>query len=255
MPTAPALSWKIVPGGLKTIMRSGESVMMNNEDGGARCRAAGCEKGDSQRIMVFQQRGRGESKIAGIRDYGGNSFLLDVVSIPDDLPPVIDDARSFFPNEIAADIVLDYLVHPDLSADLAALCREQQIPIIASGKKSTDKWVNAPPICCALPRQANLGNYGRCFGAPVFEVRLNGDTLEDVMVKRGAPCGATWKAAQRIKGLPLDDAVLRMGLETQFFCTADPAGWDPLIGKSPVHFAGEMHARALEKALHKIRQE
>ena len=39
----------------------------------------------------------------------------------------------------------------------------------------------------------------------------------------------------------------------QFFCIADPAGWDPIHGRSPVHFAGKVHdmalARAIERAL------
>jgi len=68
-------------------------------------------------------------------------------------------------------------------------------------------------------------------------------------VIRGAPCGATWDAAERIIGLSVEDAVVRIGLETQFFCTANPAGWDPIYGKSPVHFAGEIHSAALKKAL------
>jgi hypothetical protein len=46
----------------------------------------------------------------------------------------------------------------------------------------------------------------------------------------------------------MEEAVVRIGLETQFFCTADPSGWDPIHGKSPVHFAGEIHSRALRKA-------
>jgi hypothetical protein len=232
-----------------------KKIMTNTDFCQARCRAAGCEKGDLQRIMVFQQRGRGENKIAGIREYGGGLFLLDVVSISGDLPPVIEDGRSLFPKEFPADLVLDYLIHPDLSHDLARLCREKKIPIVASGKKSADKWVHTPPICCALPRQVSLGNYGRCFGSPVFEAEVTGaGIIKQIVVKRGAPCGASWKAAERIKGVPLEDAVLRMGLETQFFCTANPAGWDPLIGRSPVHFAGEMHARALESALKEIRK-
>lgn len=228
-------------------------IMGREDSPQARCRAAGCTKGDLQRIMVFQQRDRGESKIAGIREYGGGLFLLDVVSIIDGLPPVIDDGRCFFPKEFSADLVLDYLIHPDLSHELAGLCREKKIPIVASGKKSVDKYVHTPPICCALPRQVSLGNYGRCFGAPVFEVVVTEGVIEQIAVKRGAPCGASWKAAERIRGLSPDEAVTRMGLETQFFCTADHSGWDPLIGKSPVHLAGEVHALALAKALRVIR--
>jgi hypothetical protein len=66
---------------------------------------------------------------------------------------------------------------------------------------------------------------------------------------RGAPCGATWEAATRIAHLPPEEAIVRIGLEVQYFCAADPAGWDPIHGKSPVHFAGNVHAAALKKAV------
>jgi hypothetical protein len=52
---------------------------------------------------------------------------------------------------------------------------------------------------------------------------------------------------QQIKG-----AIVRMGLDVQYYCIADPAGWDPIYGKSPVHLAGKFHAAALKKALKKI---
>ncbi len=75
--------------------------------------------------------------------------------------------------------------------------------------------------------------------------------ITDITVKRGAPCGATWEAAHRVVNMSAKEAIIRMGLETQFFCTADPAGWDPIYGKSPVHFAGDVHAAALKKAVNK----
>lgn len=87
------------------------------------------------------------------------------------------------------------------------------------------------------------------FGAPKFVVEVGDGKLVSVKVLRGAPCGATWDAANRVEGLPLEEAVTRLGLETQFYCSADPAGWDPMYGKSPVHFAGEVHIAALKRAL------
>ena len=73
--------------------------------------------------------------------------------------------------------------------------------------------------------------------------------MEALTVIRGAPCGATWEAARRVIGLPLAEAIVRVGLEVQYFCCADPAGWDPIHGKSPVHFAGHVHSAALRRAL------
>ncbi|MCP4691573.1 MAG: hypothetical protein GY859_26240 [Desulfobacterales bacterium] len=96
-----------------------------------------------------------------------------------------------------------------------------------------------------------LGEYGERFGAPAFDVEIAGDVVTRIHVTRGAPCGATWQAAERVEGLPKDEVVIRMGLEAQYFCTANPAGWDPIYGKSPVHFAGDIHAAALEKAVNR----
>jgi len=97
------------------------------------------------KILVFQQNGSGESKIAGIKKYGQDRFDLQMVSIDNLLPPVIDDARDLLPGDIDADLVLDFLKHPDLSYDLAQLCREKGIPVVASGKKMNLDGVATPP--------------------------------------------------------------------------------------------------------------
>jgi hypothetical protein len=97
------------------------------------------------KILVFQQDGSGETKIAGIKAYGGHGFQVDMISIDIPLPPVIDDAREFLPKDIEADLVLDFLKHPDLSYDLAKLCAKKGIPVIASGKKILEKGVISPP--------------------------------------------------------------------------------------------------------------
>jgi hypothetical protein len=73
-------------------------------------------------------------------------------------------------------------------------------------------------------------------------------------VVRGAPCGATWDAALRMVGLPAEDAAVRIGLEVQYFCAADPSAWDPISGKSPVHLAAEFHKAALKKALEELKR-
>ncbi len=98
-----------------------------------------------QKILVFQQNGSGESKIAGVRKYGGNRIVLEIISIDDTLPPLVEDTSAYLPREIKADLVLDFLKHPDLSHDLADLCRNQVVPLIASGKKLNIRGVHTPP--------------------------------------------------------------------------------------------------------------
>lgn len=76
--------------------------------------------------------------------------------------------------------------------------------------------------------------------------------ITGVRVVRGAPCGATWEAARRLIGHPVEDAVRKIGLDTQFYCSANPAGWDPMYGKSAVHFAGRIHSAELQKAIDQV---
>ena len=96
-----------------------------------------------QRIAVFQQMNSGEAKIAGIRRYGGDRFRLECFAIDQPLPAVLDDTHALLPEALTVDLVLDYLQHPDLSEDLAALCAREAIPIIAPGRNN--RYALTPP--------------------------------------------------------------------------------------------------------------
>ena len=114
-------------------------------DDGSSQAAVQPETAEVQKIVVFQQNGSGEKKIAGIRRYGGNRFNLEIVSIDTPLPAVIEDGQVYLPRDIQADLVLDFLKHPDLSHDLAEICRRFKIPVVASGKKLRIKGIHTPP--------------------------------------------------------------------------------------------------------------
>ncbi len=211
---------------------------------------AACEAEQKpQRILVFQQNGSGEFKIKGIREHGGSLFQLEIFSVDEPLPPIVDDPEEYLSPKLDGDLVLDFFRHPDLSHELAKRCAEADIPCIASGKKLDIRSAITPPTCCGLARQVGLGIYGELFGAPRLKAQMGAGRIESLQVIRGAPCGATWDAASAILGTKSEDAAVRMGLEAQFFCGADTAGWDPMYGKSPIHFAGEMHSKALHRAL------
>ena len=102
-------------------------------------------KDKKQKILVFQQNGSGESKIKGIRKFGEDRFELDIVSVDQMLPEIVDDTADYLPDDIQADLVLDFLQHPDLSHDLAAICRNKNIPVVASGKKIRIEGMITPP--------------------------------------------------------------------------------------------------------------
>lgn len=207
------------------------------------------DPGTAQRIWVFQQNNSALAKIAALRECREPLFEVKLISIDEALAPIIDDAAAWIPLTIDADLVLDHLQHPDLSDALSEACRRSAVPVIASGKKGDLPGMLNPPICCALRHGQELGHYGRCFGMPVFDLTIENSRIASLTLLRQAPCGATRQAAGRIIGLDIETAKTRIGLETQYFCSADPAGWDPVSGRSPLHLAGELHKAALVSAL------
>ena len=98
-----------------------------------------------QNILIIQQNGAGERKAHGIERFGKDRFNVEVIDIETDLPTIIDDGFEYLPEKIDADLVLDFLKHPDLSEDLAVLCGKQEIPVVITGKKITKGNAICPP--------------------------------------------------------------------------------------------------------------
>jgi hypothetical protein len=199
------------------------------------------------RIVVFEQQGSGQFKIKGIREFGRNIVITDIFTIDAKLPTFVDEPEHYITDRFAADLVLDFLKHPDLSHYLAALCIREGIPLVASGKKIPGAIT--PFTCCGLGRHKRLAAYGEQFGLPELDITVAAGRVVRIEVKRGAPCGVTWQVVPRIIGRPIEEASYTMAREVQYLCAADPSKFDPLSGKSALHYAGDVHAAAVNKAL------
>lgn len=205
-------------------------------------------------LLVFQEKGAGNEKIKGILRYGHGIAIDRIIDIDQPLPEFIDDPAEYLPVEFQADLVLSFLKHPDLIDHLARLCKEKNIPLIASGKKN--QLAITPFTCCGLGRQQGLGNYGEQFGFPELAIKLDkNQTIIEATIVRGASCGATWEALQKIVGKPLAKALVDYAREVQYLCQADPSAFDPISGKSAVHYAGHVHSAALKKAAEMAKKE
>jgi hypothetical protein len=93
---------------------------------------------DKFKIVVFEENGSGEKKIQGITRHGTGLDIVKIYNIEETLSEVVDDPETFIPDDFHADLVLDFLKHPDLSEYLAQVCKEKKIPVVASGKKHAD---------------------------------------------------------------------------------------------------------------------
>ncbi len=201
------------------------------------------------RLVVFEQGGSGAYKVAGIETYGRDIEIEQVYDISSPLPEIIDEPEEFISGNFGGDLVLDFLRHPDLSEYLVRLCVTKGIPVIAPGQHIPGAI--CPFTCCGLRRREGLGPYGEQFGMPEYGLEIRDGHIAGLQVRRGAPCGATWKVIPRMIGVPLERAVDTIGREIQFLCKVSPSSFDPISGKSRLHFAGEVHMAAIKKAISK----
>jgi hypothetical protein len=198
-------------------------------------------------LVVFEESGSGEHKISGIRAYGRGIVIEKVVDLPGGLPEVIDEPEVFIPEDFEGDLVLSFLRHPDLAEHLVRLCNRKGIPVIAAGHHIPGAVT--PFTCCGLGHRRDCGLYGEQFGVPEYRVEVRDGRIASLEVRRGASCGATWQVIPRMIGVPVKDAVSTIGREVQYLCFADPSAFDPVSGRSALHYAGEVHMAALKKAL------
>ncbi len=197
-------------------------------------------------IIVFQQAGSAEKKISGIKQFGQNINIVEVFSVNDDLPDFVENPEKFIRSEFEADLVLNFLKHPDLSDYLVDICEKKSIPVVTTGKPGKGF---TPYTCCGLGKSESLGEYGRQFGFPEYSVSIEDGKICHIEVRRGAPCGATWEAIVNLIGCPIELALSKLPLQVQQNCFANPSAFDPISGKSPVHYAGYVHIAALKKAV------
>ncbi|MEZ0328462.1 MAG: DUF166 family (seleno)protein DfsP [Dissulfuribacterales bacterium] len=199
------------------------------------------------KIIVFQQGGNADFKIGGIEAYGEGIEIAAVHDLPASLPDFIENPEEYVSDIEPCDLVLNFVKQPDITVHIVNTANKKAIPIIAPGRHIVGAIT--PFTCCAMGRLASTGRYGEQFGLPEFEVSIENGIVKELRVKRGAPCGATWFAAKKIIGNTVEEALEAMGREAQFCCIADPSAFDPITGKSQVHFAGDAHWVALNKAI------
>ncbi len=200
-----------------------------------------------QQIVIFEEDGSGDFKIAGIEVYGRNICISRVFNLEGPFPVLMDEPEEYISRVPDADLCLDFLRHPDLSQYLVEICSKKSIPVIASGQHIPGAV--CPFTCCGLGRKEGLGEYGRQFGVPEYEVEMCHGRISSIKVKRWASCGATWQVCMELAGLSGSEAPTVISRQVQYLCLSDPSAFDPVSGKSAVHFAGEVHRAALDRAI------
>jgi hypothetical protein len=224
------------------------------------------------RLLVFTQGQYGERILDNLRERAPTGWEIDDKRLPETLPQMLDD-----PHEVVAgfrfsgewDLVLFMGESPSAFSLLPAIMERSQakaviapvddyawLPLglerqIRSELKDVGVHAVFPRTFCTLSPldERFVDEFARYFGSPQLEAESEGGVVRSVAVLRGAPCGSTWFMAERLIGVRVEEAGAKAGTFVQIYPCLASRRVERLLGDAPIHIAGHIAKKAVEKAL------
>lgn len=181
-------------------------------------------------VAVIGAKGCAEEFVRSVAAHGRKTKVLSRIFLRD-LPEILDDLSGLIPDSVfKADVVLDYSGHPDIPYALKSAKR-----VVTSSKCSLPNTVSVDCFCSV--------DISGEFGIPEFKISVKNGLIREVTVVKSSPCGASYYLAEKLVGMPVEEAVTKSGLLTQFVCrgSGGPEG--------SIHKAAEIHSAAIKKAV------
>lgn len=182
-----------------------------------------------------------------------SGILVDDIKID----PILLDKISEF------DLVISYILHPDLTQELVEQIHEKVGWIIVGAwrgegfKQQLIKFgnVSAPENMCDLEKNGNplFDEFVTKFGRPEIKIRCQDNKLVDIEVERSSPCGATIFVAEELKGKSIENLPLEAGLRIQHYPCRAPKLRLFSDDECKKELAANLHKEAFERALKKIK--
>ncbi len=224
------------------------------------------------RLLVFIQGRYGERILDNLRDTAPQDWEIGDSRLPENLPQMLDDPREVVSGlEIDGDWDLLLFLGESQSAFSllpAIMERSQAKAVIAPADDYTwlplglerqirseleDEGVQSVfprPFCTLVPvGDRHIDEFARVFGSPYLEIKSEGGVVERIDVIRGAPCGSTWFMAEKIVGTKAYEAGAKAGALVQIYPCLASRRVERLLGDAPIHVAGRIVKKAVEKAL------
>lgn len=158
-----------------------------------------------------------------------------------------------------ADIVLTYVLHPDLTLDLVDALHDKVEWIIVGAwrgegfKNQLESYgnVTCPENMCDLTENGNplFDEFVSKFGRPVVRVNCQGDKVVDVEVLRCSPCGSTHFVAEEMVGENTNTLPIKAGLRIQHYPCRAPKMRLFTDDECKKEMAANFHKEAFQEAL------
>ncbi|HID90209.1 MAG TPA: hypothetical protein EYH27_00025 [Anaerolineales bacterium] len=231
----------------------------------------------TMRIFAIVQGRYGQRIVENIRAFGPQGWTVESWR-PPDLPAVLDDPGHYLPLHVPpADLILalgespataqlipDIVRRADARAVIApvdhlawlpeGLIRQLQERLRRLGVEA----VFPRPFCSLTEDGYNLrhqrvvcsnpwiSEFARHFGRPVFRIHCEDGVVKAVEVERDAACGCARFVAERLVGVPVEEAVHQAGLYHHHYPCLAGMTIERSLGDTLLHLSGQLMRQAVE---------
>ncbi|MGB6681385.1 MAG: DUF166 family protein [Candidatus Bathyarchaeia archaeon] len=229
-------------------------------------------------INILIQGSYGNRIAENLKKNSPSNWKITVYQFSKDMPKIIENPESFFPKNIVnCDVIISLGESPALATILPDL-------VILTGAKAVIAPVDNPlwlpqgvitqiskelkelnvqyafprPFCSMDPNTglSLIDEFAGQFGRPELQIELRNDTIKEVRILRGSPCGSAHYMSEGILGLKKNQADKRAGLLIQIFpCLASRSSSSIGKKKPLIHIAANIAMAAVLKSLSKEKQE
>ena len=179
------------------------------------------------------------------------SAFMDEIDLPQDIMNQLENA----------DIIISYVLHPDLTLDLVDALHNKVEWIIVGAwrgdgfKNQLESYgnVTCPENMCDLTLNGNpiFDEFVSKFGRPLVRINCQGDKVVDVEVLRCSPCGSTQFVADEMVGESTETLPIKAGLRIQHYPCRAPKMRLFADDECKKEMAANFHKKAFEDALKK----
>jgi hypothetical protein len=221
-------------------------------------------------ILTIVQGEYGERIVKYIADKGPDSWTVSTITLEKDLPDMIDDPTEFLPSEIpkadlllpmqeegaAAQLIVDFAKAAQVRGVIAPIDNSDWLPEGMKNQIKRDldgmgvKSVFPRPFC-VLDEVGDIliDQFAKCFGRPKLTLKWENDRITEVDILVDAACGSAKFVAEKLIGVPLDEAVEKAGLAHHHFPCLAGMKVEPDFEDTLMHVSGLQIKKAVDKIL------
>ena len=240
------------------------------------------------RILALHQGHYGERIVGHIARTAPKGWAIETITPPAALPIVIDEPEEFLPSEIPqADLLLAMSESQETAQLVPAIARlsgagavimpvdnSAWLPLGLQNElrreiEGMGITVVFPRTFCTLTEEAagyyegdiatydseKIALFARYYGRPSLKLELDiqGARITGVKVERSAPCGSTHYVAEKLVGVPVEEAVPQAGLYAHHYpCLASMQM--EATGDTLMHISGYVVNDEMERELRTARK-